>query len=765
MKIADLQNQKLADLRDIARDLGLTGYSGLRKQDLIYLILETRAEAVAHTAAPAAGAPASAPSAAARDRTESAADTPAPRRAGDEASPREQRRPRAEARTPRETEERPARGSSTESWSEGREGGRRYEENRPREERPDSGDSRGSYRPRDARPEGRGPRVDERSSSDAPDDSGSRTRKGNDRGEVRTLNERTPPRRTDDRYEGRKSNGRNETRGEGRSDRDSRDAPRSDRDRDREVRSDRDSRDAPRSDRDRDREVRSDRDSRDTRGDRDSRGERDSRDTRSDRDSRGERDREVRSDRDSRGDRGDRDSRGDRDRDARGDRGDARSAGRPGERDSRRMERRDPRRPEKQPGSGGPPSVPDNRRQRAMTGTREEQRKRVYEGRPKYMANYDPNKTELEGMINKVGVLEVLPDGYGFLRSAEYNYLPSPDDIYVSPSQIKRFSLRLGDTVDGEVRPPKEGERFFALIQVNSINGRTPAELEERISFDFLTPLYPEEQLRLEYHATDYSMRVMDLFAPIGKGQRGLIVAQPKTGKTILLQKIANAITTNHPECYLIILLVDERPEEVTDTMRNVQAEVISSTFDQEPERHVEVADIVLEKAKRLVEAGQDVIILLDSITRLARAHNAVAPNTGKTLSGGIEAGALRGPKRFFGAARNVEEGGSLTIIGTALIDTGSRMDEVIFEEFKGTGNMELVLSREMADRRIFPAMDTVKSGTRREELLLPEAKLSRVWILRKLLADMDPVQSMNFLLDKMRGTRDNDEFLIVMNS
>jgi len=260
-------------------------------------------------------------------------------------------------------------------------------------------------------------------------------------------------------------------------------------------------------------------------------------------------------------------------------------------------------------------------------------------------------------------------------------------------------------------------------------------------------------------------MRVMDLFAPIGKGQRGLIVAQPKTGKTILLQKIANAITTNHPECYLIILLVDERPEEVTDTMRNVQAEVISSTFDQEPERHVEVADIVLEKAKRLVEAGQDVIILLDSITRLARAHNAVAPNTGKTLSGGIEAGALRGPKRFFGAARNVEEGGSLTIIGTALIDTGSRMDEVIFEEFKGTGNMELVLSREMADRRIFPAMDTVKSGTRREELLLPEAKLSRVWILRKLLADMDPVQSMNFLLDKMRGTRDNDEFLIVMNS
>ncbi|QXD17208.1 transcription termination factor Rho [Rhodocaloribacter litoris] len=381
------------------------------------------------------------------------------------------------------------------------------------------------------------------------------------------------------------------------------------------------------------------------------------------------------------------------------------------------------------------------------------------------MATYDPNKTDLDGMIRKVGVLEVLPDGYGFLRSAEYNYLPSPDDIYVSPSQIKRFSLKLGDTVDGEVRPPKEGERFFALIQVNTVNGRTPAELEERASFDYLTPLYPEEHLNLETTANEYSTRILDLFAPIGKGQRGLIVAQPKTGKTILLQKIANAITRNHPEVYLIILLVDERPEEVTDMERNVQAEVIASTFDQEPERHVEVANIVLEKAKRLVEAGQDVVILLDSITRLARAHNAVTPTTGKTLSGGMEAGALRGPKRFFGAARNVEEGGSLTIIGTALIDTGSRMDEVIFEEFKGTGNMELVLDRQLADRRIFPAINIVKSGTRREELLIPEAKLQRIWILRKLLADMEPVEAMQFLLDKMRGTRNNDEFLVVMNS
>jgi len=325
---------------------------------------------------------------------------------------------------------------------------------------------------------------------------------------------------------------------------------------------------------------------------------------------------------------------------------------------------------------------------------------------------------------------------------------------------------KLGDTVDGEIRPPKEGERFFALIQVNTINGRTPTELEERPSFDYLTPLYPEQHLHLETKASEYSMRILDLFAPIGMGQRGLIVAQPKTGKTVLLQKMANAIKENHPNVYLMVLLVDERPEEVTDFQRNVAAaEVISSTFDQDPERHCEVADIVLEKAKRLVEAGQDVVILLDSITRLARAHNAVMPNTGKTLSGGIEAGALRGPKRFFGAARNVEEGGSLTIIGTALIGTGSRMDEVIFEEFKGTGNSELVLNRELADRRIWPAMDVVGSGTRREELLIPDARLTRVWILRKLLADMNPIEAMNFLHDKMRGTRNNDEFLVVMNS
>ena len=387
------------------------------------------------------------------------------------------------------------------------------------------------------------------------------------------------------------------------------------------------------------------------------------------------------------------------------------------------------------------------------------------DGRPAYMRNYDPRNTELRGMVEKMGVLEILPDGYGFLRASEYNYMPSPDDIYVSPSQIKRFSLKEGDTVVGKIRPPQEGERFFALIQVETVNGRTPQELTERPEFDFLTPLYPEEKFQLETTGENLNTRILDLFAPIGKGQRSLIVAQPKTGKTVFLQNIANAITENHPDTYLIVLLVDERPEEVTDMDRNIGGEVISSTFDEDPERHVEVSDIVLQKAKRLTEAGQDVVILLDSITRLARAHNTVTPSQGRTLSGGIEAGALRGPKRFFGAARNVEDGGSLTIVGTALIGTGSRMDEVIFEEFKGTGNSEIVLDRELSDRRIFPALHLIKSGTRREELLIEESKLNRIWILRKLLADMDALEAMQFLRDKMKGTEDNAEFLATMSS
>lgn len=374
-------------------------------------------------------------------------------------------------------------------------------------------------------------------------------------------------------------------------------------------------------------------------------------------------------------------------------------------------------------------------------------------------------QTEKDGLTFSKGVLETLPDGYGFLRSVDYNYLPSPDDIYVSPSQIKKFSLRTGDTVSGQVRPPKEGERFFALLRVEAANDENPDAIRDRVLFDNLTPLYPNNRLKLETAPGEYSMRIMDLLSPLGKGQRGMIVSPPKAGKTILLQKIANSILRNHPEVYLIVLLIDERPEEVTDMERSVNAEVISSTFDEPPERHVQVADMVHEKAKRLVEAKKDVVILLDSITRLARAHNTVVPHSGKILSGGVDANALHRPKRFFGAARNVEEGGSLTIIATALIETGSRMDEVIFEEFKGTGNMEIILDRKLSDRRMFPAIDVNRSGTRKEELLLEADELNRVWILRKLLSDFSTIEAMEFLTDKMRGTKSNKEFLRSMNS
>ncbi|QLH54108.1 MAG: Transcription termination factor Rho [Candidatus Kapaibacterium sp.] len=370
-----------------------------------------------------------------------------------------------------------------------------------------------------------------------------------------------------------------------------------------------------------------------------------------------------------------------------------------------------------------------------------------------------------EGLLTATGVLEVLPDGYGFLRSADYNYLNSPDDVYVSPSQIKRFGLRTGDTVRGQVRPPKEGERYYALLKVESVNYLEPDLLRDRPLFDNLTPTYPIKRINLETSPTEYSMRIVNLLCPIGKGQRGLIVAPPKSGKTILLQQMANAIVRNHPEIKLIILLIDERPEEVTDMERSVKAEIISSTFDEPPERHMQVADMVLEKAKRLVEAKLDVVILLDSLTRLARASNTVTPHSGKILSGGVDANALHKPKRFFGAARNIEEGGSLTIIATALIETGSRMDEVIFEEFKGTGNMELVLDRKIADRRVFPAIDVNKSGTRKEELLLTPEELNRVWILRKVLSEMQPVEAIEFLLSKMKGTKSNRDFLQSMSS
>ena len=374
-------------------------------------------------------------------------------------------------------------------------------------------------------------------------------------------------------------------------------------------------------------------------------------------------------------------------------------------------------------------------------------------------------QTTKDGLTFSKGVLEVLPDGYGFLRSVNYNYLPSPDDIYVSPSQIKKFGLRTGDSVSGQVRPPKEGERFFALLRVEAVNDDHPDVIRERTLFDNLTPLYPTSRIKLETVPGEYSMRIMDLLSPIGKGQRGMIVSPPKAGKTILLQKIANSIIRNHPEIKLIVLLIDERPEEVTDMERTVAAEVVSSTFDEPPERHVQVSDMVLEKAKRLVEAKKDVVILLDSITRLARAHNTVIPHSGKILSGGVDANALHRPKRFFGAARNIEEGGSLTIIATALVETGSRMDEVIFEEFKGTGNNEIVLDRKISDRRVFPAMDVNRSGTRKEELLQDPEELARVWIIRKLVSDLTPVEAMEFLLEKMRGTKSNKEFLKSMNS
>ncbi|MBN1662648.1 MAG: transcription termination factor Rho [Deltaproteobacteria bacterium] len=373
-------------------------------------------------------------------------------------------------------------------------------------------------------------------------------------------------------------------------------------------------------------------------------------------------------------------------------------------------------------------------------------------------------QAEKNGVISGAGVLEILPDGFGFLRAVDYNYLPSPDDIYISPSQIRRFGLRTGDTVSGEVRPPKEGEKYFALLKVDGVNFEGPDIAKDKILFDNLTPLYPEEKFNLEMDPENLSTRVMDLFTPIGKGQRGLIVSPPRAGKTVLLQDIAHSITKNHKEVILMVLLIDERPEEVTDMQRSVEGEVISSTFDEPATRHVQVAEMVIEKAKRLVEHKMDVVILLDSITRLARAYNTVVPPSGKVLSGGVDSNALHKPKRFFGAARNIENGGSLTIISTALIDTGSRMDEVIFEEFKGTGNMELHLDRRIADRRVFPAFDLIRSGTRKEELLIPKVNLNRIWILRRLLQEMNPVDAMEFIIDKMRKTETNQAFLDSMN-
>jgi len=374
-------------------------------------------------------------------------------------------------------------------------------------------------------------------------------------------------------------------------------------------------------------------------------------------------------------------------------------------------------------------------------------------------------QSEKEGHIFAEGVLEILPDGYGFLRSPDYNYLPGPDDIYVSPSQIRKFDLKTGDTISGQVRPPHEGEKYFALVKIEAVNFESPEEARNKILFDNLTPLYPQERCKLETVRENISARVMDLLTPVGKGQRGLIVAPPRTGKTMLLQNLANSITTNHPEIVLIVLLIDERPEEVTDMQRSVKGEVISSTFDEPAARHVQVAEMVIEKAKRLVEHKRDVVILLDSITRLARAYNTIVPPSGKVLSGGVDSNALQRPKRFFGAARNIEEGGSLTIIATALIETGSRMDDVIFEEFKGTGNMEIILDRKLVDKRTFPAIDIQRSGTRKEELLIPKEDLARIWVLRKILNPLSPVEAMELLIDKLGKARSNSEFLANMGS
>lgn len=422
--------------------------------------------------------------------------------------------------------------------------------------------------------------------------------------------------------------------------------------------------------------------------------------------------------------------------------------------------------PEKKQGNQNYERRNDNNRRRNRPQNNNQNNQNSQDSRNnKEAEEVEDEKYNLVGIVAAEGVLEVMPDGYGFLRSSDYNYLPSPDDIYVSQSQIKLFGLKTGDTVNGTIRPPREGEKFFPLVKVESINGRHPSYIRDRVPFQYLTPLFPDEKFKLTGHDQEtLSTRVMDLFAPIGKGQRGMIVAQPKTGKTVLLKDVANAIAANHPETYLIVLLIDERPEEVTDMARSVNAEVIASTFDEPADRHVKVANMVLEKAKRMVECGHDVCILLDSITRLARAYNTVSPASGKVLSGGVDANALHKPKRFFGSARKIENGGSLSILATALTDTGSKMDEVIFEEFKGTGNMELQLDRKIANRRIYPAIDILSSGTRREDLLMDKDVLQRVWLIRKFIADMNPVEAMEFMKERMETTRSNEEFLYTMN-
>ncbi len=647
--IIELNSKKVADLRDIAKELNVKGAEKLKKQELIYIILDE--QAVLPLKAKKSSQAESAP---VKEETTPAETVQAPK--AERPDNRRQRNPRAEK--PEDE------GAASEATTE-REPRQPRPENRQRNEGRNDNRQRNNDN-RQPREEGRQPREESRQP------------------EQRSGDDNRPPR-----------------------------------------------------------PERNDRNDRNTRPERPERAERTDRPDRPDRQERSERtenrtDRPERTDRNDRGDRPERQERTDRPE--------------RGERTDNRSDRND--RPERQDRGDRPDNRNENR-----NDNRRNQPQQPKPGRA------DEHGYNFDGLVIAEGVLEMMPDGYGFLRSADFNYLNSPDDVYVSTAQIKMYGLQTGDSVLGAVRPPREGEKYFPLIRVDKINGRDPEFVRDRVPFKFLTPLFPEERFRLADKNSNISMRIMDLFSPIGKGQRGMIVSQPKTGKTTLLKDVANAIAQNNPETYLIILLIDERPEEVTDMRRSVRGEVIASTFDEPAERHVKIANLVLEKAKRMVECGHDVCILLDSITRLARAYNTVSPASGKVLTGGVDANALQKPKRFFGAARNIENGGSLTIISTALTETGSKMDEVIFEEFKGTGNMELQLDRRISNRRIYPAIDILSSGTRRDDLLLEKDVLQRIIILRKHLADMNPIEAMEFLKDRMMNTRNNEEFLISMNS
>ena len=714
--ILQLNDMLVPELHDIADQLNIPGSKKLDKQELIYKILDKQA-VVASEAKPEPGekgkrkriVKATTGNTTEEAFVESAEPEPAPKKDNKKQPRKEKNAPVAQAASPAAPVAAAAAAAAAEAGKRGRKPGKKKEDAQTQLPLDDAGT---------APTQDRGNRGDhgERGDRGARADRGDR----NDRGDQGNRAERTD----------RADQGNRNDRGD---------------------RGDQGNR-AERNDR-------ADQGNRSDRGDRGDQGNRAERNDRADQGNRGDRgdqgNRAERNDRADQGNRGDQGNRSDRN-----DRGDRAEQGNRAERGERASADKGPN-----------TNTPDvTRLQNDMLSLVEDGDPSNLDETPVAPRQYPQRREtnfniEFDGVVEGEGVLEMMPDGYGFLRSSDYNYLSSPDDIYVSPSQIKLFGLKTGDTVNGTVRPPKEGEKYFALLKVETINGKSPEEVRDRVPFDYLTPLFPYEKLNLSNGPSNYSTRLMDLFTPIGKGQRGLLVAQPKVGKTMLLKEVANAIAKNHPECYLIVLLIDERPEEVTDMERSVRAEVVASTFDEPAEKHVKVSSIILQKAKRLVECGHDVVILLDSLTRLARAHNTVAPASGKVLSGGVEANAMQKPKQFFGAARKIENGGSLTILATALVDTGSKMDEVIFEEFKGTGNMELALDRRLANKRIFPAIDLNASSTRREDLLLDREALQRMYILRKYLSDMNAEESMNELLKRMRGTKDNEEFLASMNS